>query len=78
MLDIRNTFTPSEITVVIIDIQTTYQTQGTITDTRNIIRTGGKCRHLNSLEKYYIYRISKNNLHINDIYINTYNPTFKA
>jgi hypothetical protein len=36
----------------------------------DIIATGRKGRHLNILEKY-IYRISKDNLHMNDTYIST-------
>jgi hypothetical protein len=32
-----------------------------------------KDRHLNTLEKYHIYKISRNNLHMN----NTYNPVLQ-
>jgi hypothetical protein len=46
----------------------------TITDAPDIIRTQKKGRHLNTLEKYHIYKISKNNLYMNDIIIDTYNP----
>jgi hypothetical protein len=52
-------------------------TYGTITDTMNIIRTGRKGRHLNTLEKYHIYRISRNNLHMNDTHIKAQNPIFQ-
>jgi hypothetical protein len=45
---------------------------GTITDTMDIIKTGRKGKHLNTLEKYHICRISKDNLHMNDTYIDTY------
>jgi hypothetical protein len=38
------------------------------------IRTGRKGRHLNTLEKYQIYKISRNNEHMND----TYNPIFQT
>jgi hypothetical protein len=31
---------------------------GTITDTMDVIRTGRKGKHLNTSEKYYIYKIS--------------------
>jgi hypothetical protein len=41
-----------------------------------VIRTGRKDRHLNTLEKYHIYKISRNNLHINDTYIDIYNAIF--
>jgi hypothetical protein len=43
-------------------------------DTVDIIKTGKKGKHLNTLEKYHIYRISKDNLHMND----TYNPIFET
>jgi hypothetical protein len=43
-----------------------------------IIKAGKKGRHLNSIEKYYIYRISRNNLQMNDIYINAYDPIFET
>jgi hypothetical protein len=32
----------------------------------DVIRTGKKDRHLNTLEKYHIYLISRNNLNVND------------
>jgi hypothetical protein len=55
----------------------TGHTYGTITNTMEIITTGKKGKHLNTLEKYHIYKVSKNNLHMNDINIDTYNPIFK-
>jgi hypothetical protein len=33
---------------------------GNITDTIDIIKTEKKGKHLNTLEKYHIYKISKN------------------
>jgi hypothetical protein len=33
--------------------------------------------NLNTLEIYNIYRISKDNLHMNDTYMDTYNPIFE-
>jgi hypothetical protein len=53
-------------------------TYGTITDTMDIRKTGKKGKHLNTLEKYRIYKISKDNLHMNDTYIDTYNPIFET
>jgi hypothetical protein len=47
-------------------IVNTGHTYGTITDTMDVIRTGRKGRHMNTLEKYHIYKISRNNLHMND------------
>jgi hypothetical protein len=42
---------------------------GTITDTMDVIRTGRKDRHLNTMEKCYLYKISKKDLDMNDTYI---------
>jgi hypothetical protein len=36
----------------------------TVTDTMDVVRTGRKGRHLIILEKYHIYKISRNNLHM--------------
>jgi hypothetical protein len=36
--------------------------------TLDVIRTGRKGRYLNALEKYQIYKISRNNLHMNYTY----------
>jgi hypothetical protein len=47
---------------------------GTITDIMDVIRTERKGRHLNRLEKYHIYKISRNNLHMNDTQIEVQNP----
>jgi hypothetical protein len=44
-----------------------------ITDTMDIRGLGRKDRHLNTLEKYYIYKISRNSLHMTDTQINTHN-----
>jgi hypothetical protein len=33
-----------------------------VTDTMDVIKTRKKCRHLNTLEKDYIYKISGDNL----------------
>jgi hypothetical protein len=56
----------------------TGYTYGTIMDTMDIIKTGKKGRHLNTLENYYIYRISRDNLHMKDTYIDTYNALFQT
>jgi hypothetical protein len=50
---------------------------GTIRDTIAIVDTGKKSRQLNTLEKYHIYRISKDKLQTNGMHINTYNPIFQ-
>jgi hypothetical protein len=59
-------------------ILNTGHTYGTITDTMDIIKTGRKGKHLNTLEKYYFCRISKDSLHKNDTQIDTYNPIFET
>jgi hypothetical protein len=35
-------------------------------DTMDIVKTGKKGKHLNTLEKYHIYRTSEDNLHMNE------------
>jgi hypothetical protein len=51
---------------------------GTVTDTMDIITTGRKGKHLNTLERYYIYKTSMENLHMNDTHIDKHNPIFEA
>jgi hypothetical protein len=51
---------------------------GTITDTMDIIRTHRKRKHLNTLEKYHIYKSSNDNLQMDDTNTDTHNPIFKA
>jgi hypothetical protein len=71
ILNIKNTFTLSGTTAAIPDIQI-------VMDTMDIIKTGKKGKHLNTLEKYHIYGISKDNVQKNDTYIDTYNPIFET
>jgi hypothetical protein len=60
-------------------ILNTGHTYGTINDTMDdIIRKGKKGKHLNTLEKYHIHKISENNLHMNDTYNDPYNPIFET
>jgi hypothetical protein len=59
-------------------ILNTGHTYGTVTDTVDIIRIREKGKHLNTLGKCHIYKISKNNLHINDKNIDTHNPIFRT
>jgi hypothetical protein len=56
----------------------TGYTYDTTMDTTGILKTGRKGKHLNTLEKYHIYRISNDNLHMNDTHIDTYNPIFET
>jgi hypothetical protein len=39
---------------------------GLITDTMDIIKTHKKGKHMNTLEKYHIHKLYKNNFHMND------------
>jgi hypothetical protein len=59
-------------------ILSTRHTYLRVTDTWDVIRTGRKGRYLNTLGKYYIYKISSNNFYMNDMYIDTYNPIFQT
>jgi hypothetical protein len=49
----------------------------TIENTMDIIRIGQKGKYLNTLEKYYIYKISKTGLQMNDTNIDEHNPIFE-
>jgi hypothetical protein len=44
----------------------------TIEDTLNILHFEKKGPLMNSLEQFHIYRLSKDNLHLNDIHTDTY------
>jgi hypothetical protein len=59
-------------------ILNTGHTYGTITDTMDIIRKGKKGRHLNTLEKYHIYKVSKTNIHLNDTHNEAHNLIFQV
>jgi hypothetical protein len=47
-------------------ILNTGNTYITVTDTMDVMRTGRKGIHLNTLEKYHIHKISRDNLNMND------------
>jgi hypothetical protein len=59
-------------------ILNTGHAYGTITDTMEIMKTERKGRHLNTLERYYIYKASKDKIQMNDTNIDIYNPIFEA
>jgi hypothetical protein len=52
-------------------ILNTGHAYGSITDTMKVIKIEKTGKHLNTLEKYHIYKISKNRLHMNDTHILT-------
>jgi hypothetical protein len=49
----------------------TGHTYGVMMDTMDIITTGRKGKHLNTLERYHIYRTNRENLHMNDTHLDT-------
>jgi hypothetical protein len=59
-------------------ISATRHAYGTIKDTMDVIKTGRKGRHLSRSEKFHIYKISRNSLHMNDTHIEAHNPIFQA
>jgi hypothetical protein len=59
-------------------ILNTGHAYGSVTDTMNVISMGKKGKYLNTLEKYNIYTISKNNLLMNDTNIEAHNPIFQV
>jgi hypothetical protein len=59
-------------------ILNTGHAYGTIADTMDIIRMGRKGRHLKGLGKHHIYKIGRNNLHVNDTHIDKHNPKFQT
>jgi hypothetical protein len=59
-------------------IQNTGHKYGPITDTMDIINTHKEGKHMNTLEKYHIHKLYKNNFHMNDSAIEPNNPIFKT
>jgi hypothetical protein len=58
----------------ILDARHSYDT---IENTMDVIRIGQKGKYLNTLEKYYIYKINKTGLLMNDMNIDEHNPIFE-
>jgi hypothetical protein len=52
-------------------------TYGTIDEALDILHTKKKGRILDTVERYYIYKLSKHKLHMNDTYADKYNPIFE-
>jgi hypothetical protein len=48
----------------------------TIEDTLDILHIERKGPLMNTLEWFHIYKLSKENMHMNDTYADTYNPIF--
>jgi hypothetical protein len=58
-------------------ILNTGHTYGSVIDTIKVLKTQRKGKHLNTLERYYIYKMRKNGIQIKDTCIDTHNPIFK-
>jgi hypothetical protein len=59
-------------------ILNTGHSYGSITDTMEIMKIERKGKHLNTWEKYHIYKIIKEGIHMNDIHDEIYNPIFEV
>jgi hypothetical protein len=70
---IRTNNTNTKYAEHILDTQHTY---GPITDTTDILHIEKKGRLMNTWEKFYIQKLSKNNLQLNDTYTDINNPIF--
>jgi hypothetical protein len=70
---IRTNNTNTKYAEHILDTQHTY---GPITDTMDILHIEKKGRLMNAWEKFYIHKLSKNNLKLNDTYTDINNPIF--
>jgi hypothetical protein len=56
----------------------TGHTYGSTADTMKVLKTEKKGKHLKALEKYHIYKTSKDELQMSDTYIDTHNPIFEV
>jgi hypothetical protein len=43
-----------------------------------VVKTQRKGKHLNRLEKYHIYKMSREGVHMNDAHVDIHNPIFEA
>jgi hypothetical protein len=71
--DIKNNNSKSGYSNHILNTRHSY---GNIIDTMEIIKTERKGKHVNTLERYHIYKISKEGIHMNNMHDETYNPIF--
>jgi hypothetical protein len=56
----------------------TLHTYGTMEDTMDILHVEKKGALMNTLKRFHICNLSKENLHMNDTYTDTYNPFFNV
>jgi hypothetical protein len=68
--DIKNNSSKSGYSNPILN---TGHSSGSITDTMEIITIEIKGKHLNTLERCHIYKISKEGIHMNDMHDETHN-----
>jgi hypothetical protein len=59
-------------------ILNTGHSYGNITDTMEIIKIERKGKHLNILERYHMYKISKEGIHMKDMHNETYHPNIRG
>jgi hypothetical protein len=52
-------------------------TYGSVTNTMKVLKIQRKGNHLNTLERYYRYKMRKDGLQMNDSCIDTQNPIFE-
>jgi hypothetical protein len=71
---IRNNNGNSEYSKHILNMGHTY---GSVTDMMKVLKSQKKGRHLNTLERYYIYKMRKNGIQMNDACIETHNLIFE-
>jgi hypothetical protein len=58
------------------DMLETGYTYGKIEDTLNILHHENKGPLMNTWEQFYIHRLTKSNIKLNDAYTDTHNPIF--
>jgi hypothetical protein len=59
-------------------ILNTGHAYGCMRDTMTILNNIGKGAHMNTLEKFHIYEISKQGLHLNDTFTDMTNSIFET
>jgi hypothetical protein len=72
---IRSNKTTSKYAQHILETGHAYNT---LENTLNILQFEKKSQKMNSLEQYYIYKLTKENLQLNDTHTNKYNPIFQV
>jgi predicted GIY-YIG superfamily endonuclease len=71
---IRTNNTSSKYAQHIIETQHAY---GPIEDTMEVLHLDRKGQKLNTWERFYIYKLGKDGIQLNDTYADSYNPIFR-